>query len=103
MAIIQCPNCGSSISDLAEACPKCGAAVTKSSGQGLEWYWWIILLCTGWIVSLIFYLVQKNKSSLKAKQSLICLGINLGFWVLMYVIGELFAYEEVIYFDEFYY
>lgn len=31
MAIIKCKECGNDVSDIAEACPKCGAKVKKSS------------------------------------------------------------------------
>lgn len=31
MALIQCPECATSISDLAAACPKCGAPVPRNT------------------------------------------------------------------------
>ena len=86
MAIIQCPNCGNSISDKAAVCPKCGYSLDAQqvvvNQEGLEWYMWIILLCTGWIVDLIYYFVQKDKAPTKAKQALACFSINLGLWLI---------------------
>lgn len=35
MAIIQCPECGNSVSDKAAACPKCGASINPFSA-GLQ-------------------------------------------------------------------
>jgi predicted amidophosphoribosyltransferase len=88
MAIIQCPNCGNSISDKAPMCPKCGYSINTQqvviNQPGLEWYMWVALLCTGWIVSLIYYVIQKDKAPQKAKQALVCLWINLAFWVIVY-------------------
>lgn len=96
MAIIQCPNCGNSISDKASVCPKCGYSIDAqqvvTNQEGLEGYMWVVLLCTGWIVSLIYYFVQKNKAPKKAKQALICLYINLGLCFLIYFIDALLYY-----------
>lgn len=93
MAIVQCPYCGNGISDQASICPKCGYSLNSQqivNNPRLEWYMWVILLCTGWLVSLIYYLVQKDKYPLKAKDALTCLWINVAFFVLyIAVIGSL--------------
>ena len=95
MAIVQCPNCGNGISDQASTCPKCGYNFNSQRvvmNPGLEWYMWVALLCTGWVVSLIYYFVQKDKAPQKAKQALICLWINLGFWFLLGFIEGIIGY-----------
>ncbi|MBO5710148.1 MAG: zinc ribbon domain-containing protein [Rikenellaceae bacterium] len=93
MALIQCPNCGNGISDKAPVCPKCGYSSNSQQivmNPGLEWYMWLIFLCAGWIVSLVYYFVQKDKYPKKAKDALTCFWINLGFWIactLLSVVG----------------
>ena len=88
MAIIKCPDCGNDISEKAVACPKCGFSLDTQSSvdqTGLEWYMWLVLLCTGWIISLVYYFIQKDKAPTKAKQALACMVINLTFWIIYYL------------------
>ena len=96
MAIIQCPNCGNNISDKASICPKCGYSIDEQQvvvkQEGLEGYMWAVLLLTGWIVSLIYYLVQKDKAPMKAKQALTCMYINLAVWLVFYFLDALLYY-----------
>jgi len=33
MALIECPECGNSVSTMAESCPKCGAPIASESGR----------------------------------------------------------------------
>lgn len=35
MALIKCPDCGSEVSDQADACPKCGRAVKSKQAVTL--------------------------------------------------------------------
>lgn len=93
MAIIQCPSCGSNISNQAVQCPKCGCQIQGSENQyqnstqgkdysGLEWYMWILFLCVGWIVPLVYYFVKKDKAPKRASQALICMWIDLAYWIV---------------------
>lgn len=97
MAIIQCPNCGNSVSDRAAQCPKCGYGINAQSqptvdNSGLEWYLWIVFLCVGWIFSLIYYFVQKKKAPVKAKHAMICSVINFVFWILTIIVSDGYYY-----------
>lgn len=92
MAIIQCPSCGQGISDQAQQCPKCGVTLQQNGSavavdyKGLEWYQWVLFLCVGWIVPLIFHFVYKKQNKpLKAKHSLICFWIDLAWFILVWI------------------
>jgi len=49
MALIPCKECGETISTEADACPKCGAKVRKSSGCGM----FLLLLLGGFILLIV--------------------------------------------------
>ncbi len=38
MALVKCPECGKSVSNLAEYCPECGYPINKTKGKALLWF-----------------------------------------------------------------
>lgn len=50
MALINCKECGTEISNKAKTCPKCGAKVVKSVGI----FGWIAVLFIGWMTFSVF-------------------------------------------------
>lgn len=96
MAIISCPNCGNSISDKANQCPKCGIYLQKYAQQtsnknidmsGLEWYMWALFLCVGFLIPLIYYFVKKNNAPVRAKNALTCVWIDFAIWILVLILS----------------
>jgi predicted amidophosphoribosyltransferase len=63
MALIQCPECGKSVSDLAPACPNCGVPIAHSEAppptpvviqkEGMGGCAWIIVIALGIIVAIV--------------------------------------------------
>ena len=95
MALINCSNCGNTISDKALVCPKCGYNFSQQQtakpeirntsdvddflkdDDSLEWYMWLIFICLGWIIPLIYYFVKKDDYPNRASQALTAMAINI--------------------------
>lgn len=118
MAIIQCPGCGNPVSNQAVHCPKCGQPIAGGvnvqynntpaqpaiDNSPLEWYMWVVLLLTGWLVNLIYYFVKKDKAPVRAKQALICLVINVVCSILYFIfIGIAVEAASEMYVNDYYY
>lgn len=92
----KCNTCGATIPDNATTCPYCGNAVTPTQSYGAEvdepsnGLNWLSLLVP--IAGLVFFLVFKKDSPIKAKScgkwALIGLAIEVGIEILFALLGE---------------
>lgn len=120
MALIPCPNCRNIISDKAVICPKCGYNFSQRQPvpnvennpdvddylddyDSLEWYMWLIFICLGWIIPLIYYFVKRGSYPNRARQALIALVINIALCFFLFMTG---ACDSILfgidYYDSYY-
>lgn len=73
MALIQCPQCGNSVSELAVACPKCGHKMNSSAptnpspkkpkaAKGHRYVLWIVLACLLAVGGAVFFIFDLGHS-----------------------------------------
>ena len=73
MALVQCPQCGNSVSELATACPKCGHKMNSSiqanptlqtpkPAKGHHLVLWIVLACLLAFGGAVFFIFDLGHS-----------------------------------------
>ena len=89
MAIIKCPECGSSVSSKAETCPNCGYKIRKKKRGIFGWFFLIVFILFNIIMAYAFFSSMGTVAEVTADinstdaSTAVAAGTAIGYWFVL--------------------